>query len=245
MPNRVIREGFIDSEAVNSLNDASECFYHRLMLAADDAGRYDGRSEMLRSRLFPLKARLRPSDIDTHILDCLKQGLLMRYQWLNKPFIQLMKWQRCSPCAVSKYPWSDGSHRIEYIKLDTRDGVKDFVKTSIQDPMPIPYLSHTGGICLLSHGCTETETETETIKADGLPPASRKKEKMSDADWWKSLVDKFPGIDMDVQKQRAEAWILTHPGRQFTRRFFLNWLLRTDAPIGADIGKPKSIINSI
>jgi len=162
MPNRIIREGFLDSEAVNSLNEASEVFYHRLMLAVDDAGRIDGRSEMLKSRLFPLKDRLRASDIDTRLHDCIKQGLLMRYQWLNKPFIQLMKWQRCSPCTVSKYPWKDGSHRIEYVKLDTRDGVKDFVKTSIPEPNVIPSASLTDGIEGLPCQCTDTDTKTDT-----------------------------------------------------------------------------------
>jgi uncharacterized phage protein (TIGR02220 family) len=162
MPNRIIREGFLDSEAINGLSDASECFYHRLMLAADDAGRTDGRSEMIKSKIYPLKEKVKSNHIDSFIKECLNQGLLMRYECLGKAFIQIMKWQRCSPCSVSRFPWVDASHKIEYLKLDTRDGLKDFVKTSIPDPMLMGSLSHTTPFKGLPCQCTETETYTET-----------------------------------------------------------------------------------
>jgi hypothetical protein len=162
MPNRVVREGLIDSEIVNKLPDASECFFFRLLLAADDAGRFDGRNDMLRSRLFPLKTQLRVNDIERRLADCVKEGLVIPYEWAGKRFLQVSKWQRCSPCAVSKFPWHDGSHKIEYVKRDTRDGVKDFVLTSLGDPIGIPSVSHADGIKPLSNGCTDTDTETYT-----------------------------------------------------------------------------------
>jgi len=143
MPNRIVREGFLDSEAIHSLSDAGECFYHRLLLAADDAGRFDGRADILRARLFPLDSSRRASDVGKHLAECVSLRLAISYTFASKPFIQLTKWQRCSPCSVSKYPWVDGTFRIEYVKAETRDGLKDFVKTS---------LSHTDGIPIPSGG---------------------------------------------------------------------------------------------
>ena len=134
MPNRLIREGFLDSEAVHALSDAAECFYHRLLLAADDAGRIDGRVEMLRARLFPLDSSRRASDVEKALSECQQQGLVYPYKWDGRPFLQLTKWQRCSPCVTSKFPWSDGSHKIAYEKRETRDGEKEFVKTSLSHP---------------------------------------------------------------------------------------------------------------
>lgn len=142
MPNRLVREGFLDSEAINRLGDPSECLYHRLMLAADDAGRMDGRAEILRARLFPLGSR-RASDVEAQLRKCVEEALVIAYEWQGKPYLQITKWQRCSPCRVSKYPWKDGSHSIEYVKMETRDGLKEFVKTS---------LTHSEGIGIPSVG---------------------------------------------------------------------------------------------
>lgn len=132
MPNRLIREGFLDSEAIHALSDAAECFFHRLMLTADDAGRMDGRVEILRARLFPLDISRRASDVEKTLSECVAQGLVIPYERKGQRFLQLAKWQRCSPCVTSKYPWRDGSFRIEYVQVETRDGDKDFVATSLE-----------------------------------------------------------------------------------------------------------------
>jgi hypothetical protein len=118
---------------------------------------------MLKARLYPLKSQLRVCDIEKRLNECVKAALVIPYVWDNKPFLQIAKWQRCSPCAVSKFPWSDGTHHIEYVKKETRDGVKDFVKTSLTEGMPIPSVSHTNGIGGLPRQCTETNTETNTL----------------------------------------------------------------------------------
>jgi hypothetical protein len=39
MPSRLLREGILDSEAVNALSFAAEVFYRRLMSVVDDFGR--------------------------------------------------------------------------------------------------------------------------------------------------------------------------------------------------------------
>ncbi len=137
MPNRLIREGFLDSEAIHALGDAAECFFHRLMLTADDAGRMDGRVEILRARLFPLDISRRASDVEKTLSECVAQGLVIPYERKGQRFLQVAKWQRCSPCVTSKYPWVDGSFRIEYRKVETRDGAKDFVVTSLGIPIPL------------------------------------------------------------------------------------------------------------
>lgn len=145
MPNRLIREGFLDSEPVNKLTDPAECFFHRLMLAADDAGRMDGRVDILRSRLFPLDLGRRASDVEKQLEETVKEGLVIPYTWDSRPFLQCSKWQRCSPCATSKFPWKDGSHAILYVKRDTRDGLKEFVSSSLLDGIHIPSVTHING----------------------------------------------------------------------------------------------------
>ncbi len=79
MPNRTIREGFLDSPRVDLLDWFAECVYHRMLLAADHAGRLDGRSSVLKARLFPLKASLRESDIQRAVNQILKAGLAVSW----------------------------------------------------------------------------------------------------------------------------------------------------------------------
>lgn len=55
MPSRIVREGIIDSRAVNSLTEQGEIFYRRLMSVVDDYGRFTADSEILRARCFPLQ----------------------------------------------------------------------------------------------------------------------------------------------------------------------------------------------
>ena len=195
MPNRLVREGFLDSEAIHALSDAAECFFHRLMLTADDAGRMDGRLEILRARLFPLDISRRASDVEKHLAECVSQGLVIPYEWDGKPFLQLSKWQRCSPAKISKYPDSEGNFRIEYLKIETRDGEKEFVASSmagrggfnggepIRNPEsygPKGYQRDSEGIdkgCdLFVSGDGDGDGDDKSVGATGVPPAAPRRQ---------------------------------------------------------------------
>ena len=54
MPNRILREGILDSDRVNKLSWGAEVFYRRLMSVVDDFGRFDARIDLLKSKLYPL-----------------------------------------------------------------------------------------------------------------------------------------------------------------------------------------------
>ncbi len=104
MPNRILREGILDSEAVNALSFPAEVFYRRLMNVVDDFGRFDGRPSVLRSRLYPLKVDLvREADIPRWIAECEKAGLIVLYAVAGRQYILFHKLG--SPRAnKSKYP---------------------------------------------------------------------------------------------------------------------------------------------
>ena len=104
MPSRLLREGILDSDAVNSLTAAEEVFYRRLMSVVDDFGRFDGRLSVLRSRLYPLQIdRVREADISRWIAACEKAGLIALYERDGRQYILFHKLG--SPrAASSKYP---------------------------------------------------------------------------------------------------------------------------------------------
>lgn len=155
MPNSLIRDGFLDSERVNSLSDAAECFFFRLLLVCDDAGRADGRIEVMRARLFPLGCRYRNEALESQLTECLAAGLVISYEVRNQRYLQVSRVQRRSPATVSKFPWKDGTYKFAYVTIETKDGKKDFVQTSLlADALPIPSGTHPGPIQGLARGHT-------------------------------------------------------------------------------------------
>lgn len=88
MPTRVLREGILDSERVCSLSFPAEVFYRRLMSVVDDFGRFDARTSVLRSRLYPLQIeKVREADIERWIAECVKAGLIALYSVSCKQYI--------------------------------------------------------------------------------------------------------------------------------------------------------------
>ncbi len=131
MPNRLIREGFLDSEAIHSLSEPAECLYHRLLLVVDDAGRLDARPGLLRARLYPLGTRRTDEEIHALLAECAARGLVICYTCEDKPYLQLARWQRPGNSVYSRCPWRDGSHRVSWVTRETRDGKKEFCTTSL------------------------------------------------------------------------------------------------------------------
>lgn len=104
MPIRLLREGIIDSEAVNSLSPEAEVFYRRLMSVVDDFGRFDGRTSVLRGRLYALQLeKVREANLERWIAECVKARLIRLYYADSKPYISFLKLGE-PRAKASKYP---------------------------------------------------------------------------------------------------------------------------------------------
>jgi hypothetical protein len=181
MPNRTVREGFLDSPKVDLLDWFAECVYHRMLLAADHAGRLDGRSSVLKARLFPLKASLRESDVQRAVNQILKAGLAVSWIAPNgQPVLQLTNWHRDSRATTSRYPDREGRYDIRYVALPapTEEGTIWVVESSIvshrngngdtgppsggETPLP---RSHTDGMSMgyVSHSKNDRTINDRTI----------------------------------------------------------------------------------
>lgn len=55
MPNRILKESICVSESIDSLSWFEEVLFYRLIVNCDDFGRFDGRTAVIKNRLFPLK----------------------------------------------------------------------------------------------------------------------------------------------------------------------------------------------
>jgi hypothetical protein len=178
MPNCLIRHGWVDSERIDRLTGDEERFFLRLMLNADDAGRFDGRPEILRARLFPLKFDLRSKDVEAWRDRCATEGLLIPYPWDGKPYLQILRFQRRGRGETSKYPGPDGSFEIAYVARSTPEGKKEFVTSSLPDGIWTPSASHQGGSQTLL-----SETETKTGSDTEPPPRAKAREGVRGSGW--------------------------------------------------------------
>lgn len=54
----------------------------------------------------------------------------------------------------------------------------------------------------------------------------------------------YAHIDLDRELGRMDAWLLTHPGRQKTKRFIVNWLNKIDAPMASShvVEKKRTLV---
>jgi hypothetical protein len=92
MPNRIIRESILDSDAVNSLTPEGEVFYRRLMSVVDDYGRFDARIAVLRSRLYPLQLeKVREASVERCLAECEAARLVRLYVAGDKQYLTFLK----------------------------------------------------------------------------------------------------------------------------------------------------------
>lgn len=106
MPNRIIKESICTSDSVDSLSWFEEVLFYRLIVNCDDFGRYDGRPAIIKNRLFPLKEKLKISDISEALKSLVNADLIILYVVDNKPFLQLKTWEEHQRIRAkrSKYP---------------------------------------------------------------------------------------------------------------------------------------------
>ena len=106
MPNRILKESICLSEEIESLSFFEECFFYRLLVNCDDYGRFDGRTAVLRCRLFPLKQDVSKEKIEKTVDRLTQVGLLYRYESGGLPFLQVTTWEKHQRLRNSreKYP---------------------------------------------------------------------------------------------------------------------------------------------
>ncbi len=104
MPTRVVREGILTSERVNSLSPHAELFYRRLMSVVDDYGRFSANLTLLRASCYPLKLdSVKEDSIKKHLAEAEGAGLIVLYTVAGKAYLEMQDFgQRVQ--SKSKFP---------------------------------------------------------------------------------------------------------------------------------------------
>lgn len=111
MPNRIIKESICTSDSIDALTWFEEVLYYRLIVNCDDYGRFDGRTAVIKNRLFPLKENVTAKSVEQSINKMVTCGLVTLYEFEGKPYLQLPSWEKHQNVRAkkSKYPPYDSN----------------------------------------------------------------------------------------------------------------------------------------
>jgi hypothetical protein len=106
MPNRILREGLLDSEPLSKSGEKAEVLFMRLLLVADDFGRFDGRLSVICRRCWPLGEPTDPNEMDVleRLTKLTEHKLVVAYEVDGKPFIFIPKFKQRTRASKSKFP---------------------------------------------------------------------------------------------------------------------------------------------
>lgn len=265
MPTRLVREGWIDSEKIDQLSHAEEVFYLRLVLKADDYGRFSANPKLLKSSLFPLKDGVRDADMTRQLAACEKAGLVRCYEVASKRYIEIVNFGQRVRSSVSKFPSPEMAEKqgcgqmTVTCQADARH-MTDNCPSSASTCPPYSY----------SYSETNAEAKTETNANLCPEPASQASGldevilvfpcKGTGPPEWQLLASKltewqasFPAVGVLEECRKALQWLKDNPTRGKTHagmlKFLNGWLTRSQDRAGSKQsglfggGKPGSTAN--
>ena len=98
MPSRVIRGEILSSRSLGRVSRNADWLFHKLLTAADDFGRLDGRMGVLRAVVFPNRDDVTLGELERWLEELTRcdpdgRGPVHRYCVDGEPFIQLVNWE--------------------------------------------------------------------------------------------------------------------------------------------------------
>lgn len=104
MPSRVIREGLLDSDLIGRVAIEAEAMFVRVMLLADDFGRYDGRLPVICRRAFVNRREITEQECGLWLDQLVREGLIELYEVDGKPYLEIRNFRQRTRAQRSKYP---------------------------------------------------------------------------------------------------------------------------------------------
>ena len=252
MPNRILRP-WLDSEAVNSLNDAEEVFFIRLIMAADDFGRFYGTPQLLKSYLYPLKDK-QTADMPRLVAACEKAGMIASYEVSGRRYIQILKFKQQVRTAESKFP-EPPPEILARCETSKKRGAsaKQMQSECVANDMQMRSKCEADEQQTQSNCTRNTETETKTdiqmdsdksssITPEPGNPGSPGRRNAAEhlffdytgdrkihgitpelLSYWREM---YPALDVEAELKKASTWLDGNRKNRKTdlKRFLVNWL---------------------
>lgn len=217
MPNRILKESICTNDQIDELSLFEEVFFYRLIVNADDYGRYDGRIPVLKARLFPLRGdKIKDSDIEKALVALVQTGLLERYRVKGRPYIRLTGWERNQQIRAkkSKHPSPEDADPEE---MPTNEIIGNHLPSNDgkcgEEPTP---------------DIKPSQAQAEPAVID-LPLNDGTLHSVTESDIRK-YMELYPAVDVMQELRSMLGWLDSNPAKRKTRsgvrRFINSWLSR-------------------
>jgi hypothetical protein len=104
MPRRMLRD-WTNSEQVDKLTWQAEVLFTRLIMKADDYGRFYADPRLIKASLFPRRLdRVRDADISRWLTECQESGLIAVYEAQSKTYLEIKNFGQKKVHMKADYP---------------------------------------------------------------------------------------------------------------------------------------------
>jgi len=107
MPNRILRD-YTDSLAFDGMSADAERLWTRLLVKADDFGRYHADPRLVKAGCFPLLDTLRTNELARWLDELSHRSLIFRYEAKGRSYLAIPRFRQRLRQETSKYPPPDG-----------------------------------------------------------------------------------------------------------------------------------------
>lgn len=112
MATRIVREGVLSSEVINSLSERAELFYRRLMSVADDYGRFWAHPKILHANVYSLRLdQVSEADVKQFLSECVAAKVVMLYG--DGKYLEIPKFGQQTR-TKSKFPTPTTQDLVDY-----------------------------------------------------------------------------------------------------------------------------------
>lgn len=106
MPNRIIRESIRRSETLAQLSGDEERLFWRLLVVADDYGRFDGRPEVIRGECFQVMlGKVSGAKVTSWLNSLTRVGLIVAYSVDGRPYLAVKNWSKYQDTRAKYSKW--------------------------------------------------------------------------------------------------------------------------------------------
>ena len=202
MPNRLLKEGIVDSDKINNLSAQSEVFFYRLLVVSDDYGCMDARVSIMRARCFPLRDNVTSDHINKWIQELKQQGLIITYEYDGQPYIQIKKWEQ-RVRSKGKYPQPNDEQLSDSCQTDDSNNLSDVS---------------------LGKGKGLGKGASNDIRFDAENNVFKNVSENQIEVWKKA----FPAVNFDIEMAKAVSWLIANPTKTKSNytRFLNSWFTR-------------------
>jgi hypothetical protein len=100
---RMIRD-WTDSERIDKLSPSAEVLFTRLLMKADDYGRYHANTKLLKAALYPLKENILANDLTPLIDEIIDAELAIKYIVAGREYLEIYNFGQRLRVQKSKFP---------------------------------------------------------------------------------------------------------------------------------------------